>query len=65
VIGSTMGSLNELMAPLKLIFEGRMRPVVSETYSLEDSAAAHRSMEERRSLGKVVIRIGESSEEKR
>jgi len=60
VIGSTMGSLNELMAPLKLIFAGRMRPVVSETYSLEESVEAHRSMEERRSLGKVVIRVGES-----
>jgi NADPH:quinone reductase-like Zn-dependent oxidoreductase len=57
VIGSTMGSLNELMAPLKLVFEGRMRPVVSAVYDLADTAEAHRVMEARKSLGKIVIRI--------
>jgi NADPH:quinone reductase-like Zn-dependent oxidoreductase len=57
IIGSTMGSRNELMAPLELIFRGRMRPVVSETYDLKDLAEAHRSMEERRSLGKIVIHV--------
>lgn len=57
VIGSTMGSRNELMAPLKLIFEGRMRPVVSAVYALADAAEAHRAMEARKSLGKLVIRV--------
>jgi len=57
VIGSTMGSRNELMAPLKLIFEGRMRPVVSAVYELKDAAQAHRAMEARTSLGKLVIRV--------
>ena len=57
VIGSTMGSRNELMAPLKLIFEGRMRPVVSAVYELKDTAEAHRVMEARKSLGKIVIRV--------
>ena len=57
VIGSTMGSRNELMAPLRLIFEGRMRAVVSAVYDLEDTAEAHRAMEARTSLGKLVIRV--------
>jgi NADPH:quinone reductase-like Zn-dependent oxidoreductase len=57
VIGSTMGSRNELMAPLKLIFEGRMRPVVSAVYDLADTAEAHRLMEARQSLGKIVIKV--------
>ena len=57
VIGSTMGSRNELMAPLKLIFEGRMRPVVGAVYDLKDTPEAHRLMEERKSLGKIVIRV--------
>ena len=35
VIGSTMGSRNELMAPLKLILAGRMRPVVGAVYASE------------------------------
>ncbi|HEX6790374.1 MAG TPA: zinc-binding dehydrogenase [Candidatus Krumholzibacteria bacterium] len=57
VIGSTMGSRNELAAPLKLIFAGRMRPVVSAVYPLADTVAAHRAMEARQSLGKLVIRV--------
>lgn len=57
VIGSTMGSRNELMAPLKLILAGRMRPVVGEIYALKDAAQAHRAMEERRAMGKIVIKI--------
>ncbi len=57
VIGSTMGSKNDLVAPLKLIQSGRMRPVVGAVYDLADTAAAHRAMEERRALGKIVIRV--------
>jgi NADPH:quinone reductase-like Zn-dependent oxidoreductase len=57
VIGSTMGSRNELMAPLNLILAGRMRPVVGEVYALKDTAQAHRAMEERRAMGKIVIKI--------
>ena len=57
VIGSTMGSKNELMAPLKLIWAGRMKPVVGATYALRDTADAHRAMEARRVLGKIVIKI--------
>ncbi|HXV13933.1 MAG TPA: zinc-binding dehydrogenase [Candidatus Krumholzibacteria bacterium] len=57
VIGSTMGSKNELMAPLKLIWAGRMKPVVGAVYALKDTADAHRAMEERRVMGKIVIKI--------
>ncbi len=59
IIGSTMGSRNELMAALKLIFAGRMRPVVGAVYDMKDIAAAHAAMEERRAIGKIVIRIKE------
>jgi NADPH:quinone reductase-like Zn-dependent oxidoreductase len=58
VIGSTMGSHNELVASLKLIFAGRMRPVVGAVYDLADTAEAHRLMESRRSVGKIVIKVG-------
>ena len=57
VIGSTMGSRNELMAPLKLIWAGRMKPVVGAVYQLKDLASAHRAMEERRVMGKIVIKV--------
>jgi NADPH:quinone reductase-like Zn-dependent oxidoreductase len=57
VIGSTMGSRNELIAPLKLIWAGRMKPVVGAVYPLTELAAAHRAMEERRVMGKIVIKV--------
>jgi len=57
VIGSTMGSRSDLMAALKLILAGKMRPVVGAVYELKDTAEAHRAMEARRALGKIVIRI--------
>jgi len=61
ILGSTMGSRNELMAPLRLLFAGRMRPVVGAVYDLEEIAEAHRAMEERRVLGKAVIRVKRES----
>jgi NADPH2:quinone reductase len=57
VIGSTMGGLTDLMNPLKLIESGRMRTVVGATFDLKDTAEAHRMMEERRALGKIVMRV--------
>jgi NADPH:quinone reductase-like Zn-dependent oxidoreductase len=57
VIGSTMGSKNELLAPLKLIWADRMQPVVGAVYAMKDTADAHRAMEERRVMGKIVIKI--------
>jgi NADPH:quinone reductase-like Zn-dependent oxidoreductase len=55
VIGSTMGSKNDLVSAMKLIFEGRMRPVIGASFELKDTAKAHALMEERKVLGKVVI----------
>jgi NADPH:quinone reductase-like Zn-dependent oxidoreductase len=63
IIGSTMGSRNELGAALRLVFEGRMRPVVSRVYDLEETAAAHTAMETRETLGKTVIRIARDQQE--
>lgn len=59
VIGSTMGSRKELLAPLKLILEGRMRPVVGKIVDLSATAEAHRLMEERKVLGKIVIQVAD------
>ena len=59
IIGSTTGSRNELLAPLKLIFDGQMKPVVDKVFSLEETAQAHIEMEQRNALGKIAIRIGD------
>ena len=59
VIGSTMGSKSELVSALQLILAGRMRPVVGKVMDLRDTAEAHRLMEERKVLGKIVIRVAD------
>jgi NADPH2:quinone reductase len=41
---------------LRLWAQELVRPVVGATYTLEEAAEAHRSIEERRSTGKVVLR---------
>jgi NADPH:quinone reductase-like Zn-dependent oxidoreductase len=57
IIGSTMGGLNDLIKPLRLIESGRMRAVVGAKFELKEAAQAHRLMEERRALGKVVMTV--------
>ncbi len=37
--------------------DGRLRPVVDRTFPLEDAAAAHRYMEERRNVGRIVLEL--------
>jgi len=57
VIGSTMGSKNELLAPLQFLFSGEMEPVIDRVIDLKNTADAHRLMEERHVAGKIVIRV--------
>jgi len=52
------GGLDELMAPLEgWVGEGRIRPVVAETFPLERGADAHRYMGEGQNVGKVVLTL--------
>ena len=55
IIGSTMGGRHELMAPLNMIFRKQMKPVIGKTFDLKDTAEAHRLMEARGALGKIVV----------
>ncbi len=57
IIGSTMGTKSDLMAALKYVFRGDIKPAIGKLMPLEEVADAHRLMEARRVLGKVVIRV--------
>lgn len=48
--------LRETVWPL--IAEGRLKPVVCETFPLTAAAGAHRLMESNRHVGKIVLRLG-------
>jgi NADPH:quinone reductase-like Zn-dependent oxidoreductase len=50
------GSLDEYVRPLsEWLREGAIRPVVAKEFPLEEGAAAHRYIHERRNVGKVVL----------
>lgn len=53
--GSFMGSMDELKRGLKLLTDGKVRPVVDRTYPLKDAAEAHRYIDSRAVRGKVVL----------
>jgi NADPH:quinone reductase-like Zn-dependent oxidoreductase len=56
ILGSTMGSRNELLTVAKLVGEKRLRPVIDRVLPLEKIAEGHRAMAERSAFGKIVIR---------
>jgi NADPH:quinone reductase-like Zn-dependent oxidoreductase len=52
------GSLDDYIQPLRgWIEDGSIRPVVAEAFPLERGADAHRYMQERRNIGKVVLTV--------
>lgn len=55
LLGSTMGSLGELHDVLRLVEQGRMRPVIHKVLPLDSIREAHRLLEQREVFGKVVV----------
>ncbi len=57
ILGSTMGSRADLLRIAKLIAAGRLSPVLARTFPFSELGEAHAFLEERRALGKVVVRL--------
>lgn len=54
-LGSHMGNKAELLEALRFVEQGRIRPVVSQTFPLKDAARAQTLMEGSESIGKLVL----------
>ncbi|GAA2132288.1 NADPH:quinone reductase-like Zn-dependent oxidoreductase [Glycomyces algeriensis] len=54
IVEPDLGGLKAITA---LVESGRLTPTVSETYALEDAAKAHESLEQGRTIGKIVLTI--------
>ena len=57
ILGSTMGSGDELAAVLDLVDAGKLHPVLDHVYPLEQVADAHRRLASREAFGKVVLTV--------
>lgn len=55
LIGSYGGTRRELQTLLKLVADGRFRPVIDRAMPLEQAAEAQRLMEERKQFGKLIL----------
>lgn len=55
ILGSMMGTKSELLTILKLVGDGRLKPVVDRVFPLADAAEAQSVMEQRKLFGKLVL----------
>jgi len=55
ILGSFMGSKAELLAAMKFVESGQIRPVVDRTLPLTEARRAHELMEDRAQFGKLVL----------
>jgi NADPH:quinone reductase-like Zn-dependent oxidoreductase len=63
VLGSTMGSLAELMSLLPYFESGALRPVVDRTFPLAEAPAAQEFLARRGAFGKLVLTVGTGARE--
>ncbi|HMD44291.1 MAG TPA: zinc-binding dehydrogenase [Candidatus Acidoferrum sp.] len=57
LLGCYMGTKDELRTVLKLIAQGRLKPVVDKVFPLAECAAAHEYLEQGMQFGKVVLEV--------
>jgi NADPH:quinone reductase-like Zn-dependent oxidoreductase len=55
ILGSTMASRSELREALKLVWDGRIRPIVDSVYPLSEARTAHEVLERGEQFGKIVL----------
>jgi NADPH:quinone reductase-like Zn-dependent oxidoreductase len=57
LMGSYMGTKNDLRTVMKLVAAGRLKPVVDRVFPLAEAAAAHAYLESGAQFGKVVLTV--------
>lgn len=56
IIGSMLGTRYELVEILKLVGEGKLRPVIDRVLPLSEAPKAHELLMERQQFGKIVLK---------
>jgi NADPH2:quinone reductase len=57
ILGSTMASRAELRDVLRLVWQGKLKPVVDQVLPLEQAKEAHETLESGKQFGKIVLRV--------
>jgi len=57
ILGSYMGTKDELLRVARFLFTGQLKPVIDRTYPLADAAEAQRRLEESNQFGKIVLEV--------
>ena len=58
IYGSTMGTEAEFEAMMKFVETHQIQPIVDQTFSLEETEAALRKMDQGTQFGKIVLKLG-------
>ncbi|MBN1361451.1 MAG: zinc-binding dehydrogenase [Sedimentisphaerales bacterium] len=59
LMGSTLGSMDDLRRMVKAVEVGNLRPVVDEVFPLKKVQEATQKMEDARQLGKIVLKVSD------
>jgi NADPH:quinone reductase-like Zn-dependent oxidoreductase len=57
LLGSFMGSRSELFTVLKLVSEGKLKPIIDRVLPLAECRKAHELLENREQFGKIVLQV--------
>lgn len=57
ILGSTMGTMADFHAVMKLVFDGTLNPYIDSTYPLSETSAAQAKLEAGDFFGKIVLEV--------
>ncbi len=56
ILGSRLGTMEDMLAVVRHLNDGHLRPLIGPTVTLADVAEGHRLLEEGEAVGKVIVR---------
>ena len=56
IIGTTMANRNEFNEVMKLVFNGKLQPVIDKIFSLADAHKAYQRLQDGQHFGKIIIK---------
>lgn len=57
ILGARLGTEQEFHEVCKLVFSGEIEPAISNVFDLEQAAEAHKILEQKKQIGKILLKI--------